>query len=141
MRPRRALRLELYSVLDAELSTDVVVQKQTGDAAEELVMIEAPDTPVRGGIKGDTGHEIAQTIRVHTRYAKGSANVGRREEIASNVIDALDGATIDPQDHRVVHWPSEPDDSSPLQYDAGGGEQALDLVLTYEIFTQIKATI
>jgi len=140
MRPRQALRSELYRVLDAALSVDVVVQKQTESADDELVMIEAPDTPSRGDIKADTGHEISQTIRVHTRYPKGAANVGRRDELAEDVIDALDAATIDPPDHRVVHWPEEPTDETPVGYD-DGGDRALDLLLTYEIYTQIKATI
>jgi hypothetical protein len=119
MRPRKALRSELYRVLDAALSVDVVVQKQTESADDELVMIEAPDTPSRGDR---------------------AANVGRRDELAEDVIDALNAATIDPPDHRVVHWPEEPTDETPVGYD-DGGDRALDLLLTYEIYTQIKATI
>ena len=141
MRPRQALRVEIYRVLDAALSVEVAVQKQTRSAAKELVLIEAPDTPKRGDIKRDTGHEIDQTIRIHTRFAKGDADVSRREEIAENAIQALDSATIDPTDHRVVHWPSEPHNEAAIQYEARGGDTALDLVLTYELKTQIKATI
>lgn len=142
MRPRRALRLELYRVLDGALSVPVVVQKvPEGEVPGELVMIEAPPTPKRGDLKKDTGHEIPQTIRVHTRGPKGAVDVGRRDELAENVIDALAGATLDPTDHRVVHWPEEPHDSTPVQYEASGGEQALDVLLLYDLRTQIKATI
>jgi hypothetical protein len=140
MRPRQALRSELYRVLDAALSVDVVVQRQTRSADEELVMIEAPETPSRGDIKADTGHQISQTIRVHTRYPKGAADVGRRDELAEDVIDALNNATIDPTDHRVVHWPQEPTNETPVGYE-DGGDRAFDLLLTYDIHTQIKATI
>jgi len=141
IRPRRALRSELYRVLDGSLSVDVFVQRQSEYASDELVLIEAPPTPKRGDIKEDTGHEIAQTIRVHTRFPKGAADVSRREEIASDAIEALYFATIDPTDHRVVHWPIEPDDETPVEYDVDGGDRAFDLLLTYNLYTQIKATI
>jgi len=141
IRPRRAIRSELYRVLDEALSVDVVVQRQTESASEELVMIEAPSTPKRGDLKTDTGHRIAQTIRVHTRFPKGAADVSRREEIAAGAIEALYLATIDPTDHRVVYWPREPDEEDPVGYDLDGGDRALDLLLTYRLHTQIKATI
>jgi len=141
IRPRKALRAELYRVLDEALSVGVVVQRQTESAAEELIMIEAPSTPKRGDIKRDTGHRVDQTIRVHTRFPKGAADVSRREEIAADAIEALYFATIDPTDHRVVHWPSEPDEEDPVGYDLDGGDRALDLLLTYRLHTQIKATI
>jgi hypothetical protein len=135
------LRQELFRVLDAELDVPVVVQRQTEEAGQPLVMIEPPATPKRGDLKRDTGHEIQQTIRIHTRYPKGDADVSRREGIAEGVIDALDTATINPTDHRVVHWPSEPHDETPQQYEASGGEEAFDLLLTYDLYTQIKDTI
>jgi len=141
IRPRRALRSELYRVLNEALSVDIVVQRQTESAADELVMIESPSTPKRGDIKRDTGHRVDQTIRVHTRYPKGAADVSRREEIASDAIEALYFATIDPTDHRVVHWPIEPHDENPVEYDVDGGDRAFDLLLTYNLYTQIKATI
>jgi len=141
IRPRKALRAELYRALNEALAVDVVVQRQTESAAGELVMIEAPSTPKRGDIKRDTGHRIDQTIRVHTRFPKGAADVSRREELAANAIEALYFATIDPTDHRVVHWPREPDEEDPVGYDLDGGDRALDLLLTYRLHTQIKATI
>jgi hypothetical protein len=141
MRPRAAVRQELFSVLDSALSVPVVVQRQPKDAGAPLVMIEPPPVESRGDIKADTGHSFEQTIRIHTRYPKGKANVGKRDEIASDVVDALNAATLDPTDHRIVHWPEEPDNDTPQNYEAAGGEQAYDLVLTYDIDTQIKATI
>ena len=140
MRPRPALRAELYSVLSGALDVPVVVQRQPKDAGAPLVMIEPPPTPSRGDIKQDTGHSIEQTIRIHTRYPKGKADVGRRDEIAADVVNALNAATLDPEDHRIVHWPEEPDDDTAQTYSAGA-EQAYDLLLTYTIDTQIKATI
>jgi len=141
LRPREALRQELYRVLNAALGVSVVVQRQPKDAGAPLVMIEPPPTPSRGDIKRDTGHSIEQTIRIHTRYPKGKANVTRRDEIARDVIDALNAATLDPTDHRIVHWPEEPDDDDTQTYEAAGGTQAYDVLLTYDIDTQIKATI
>jgi len=140
IRPRKAVRQEIHRVLDGALSIPVVVQRQPEDAGAPLVMIEAPDSPKRGDIKRDTGHSINQTIRIHTRYEKGKADVSKREEIAADVISALDTATFNPTDHRIVYWPEEPDDEVPQEYDAGG-QQAYDLLLTYDIDTQIKATI
>ena len=140
MRPRPALRAELYSVLSSALDVPVVVQRQPKDAGAPLVMIEPPETPSRGDIKQDTGHSIEQTIRIHTRYPKGKADVGRRDEIAAEVVNALNAATLDPEDHRIVHWPEEPDDDTPQSYEAGG-QEAKDLFLTYNIDTQIKAAI
>lgn len=141
MRPRAALRSELYRVLDA-LAVPVYVQKvPEGQVSDELVLIEPPSTPKRGSLKRDTGHEIEQVIRVHTRDAKGRADIGRRDELAQQVIDQLAGATIDPDDHRVVHWPEEPHNEAPVSYEVSGGEQAHDLLLTYRIYTQIKSTI
>jgi len=127
-------------VLESALSVPVVVQRQPKDAGAPLVMIEPPPVVSRGDIKRDTGHSFEQTIRVHTRYPKGKADVGRRDEIEADVIGALNAATLDPTDHRIVDWPEEPDDSTPQTYEAGG-QQAYDLVLTYDIDTQIKATI
>ena len=142
MRPRAALRSELYRVLDGQLSVDVYVQKVSeGKSPGELVMIEAPSTPARGDIKEDTGHEVAQTIRIHTRAPKGQADLSRRDELAAQVISALDAATIDPDDHRVVDWPEEPHDDDPVSYEVSGSEQAHDILLTYRLYTQIKATI
>jgi hypothetical protein len=142
MRPRAAVRQELFDVLDGALDVPVVVQRQPKDVAAPLVLIESPDTPKRGDLKRDTGHTLdPQVIRVHTRYPKGGANLGRRDAIASNVVDTLAGATLDPQDHRIVHWPEEPHDDVAQEYDIGSGEQAYDLLLEYNIHTQIKATI
>jgi hypothetical protein len=141
IRPRKAIRQELFRVLDAALSVPVVVQRQPKDAGAPLVMIEPPPVGKRGDIKRDTGHSFEQTIRVHTRFPKGKANIGKRESVAADVIGALNAATLDPTDHRIVHWPKEPDDSMVQTYEASGGEQAFDLLLTYDIDTQIKATI
>lgn len=138
MRPRAALRSELYRVLDADLSVPVYVQKVQESEAGELVMIEAPSTPKRGDLKEDTGHQMEQEIRVHTRFPKGKADVGRRDELAENTIDALNSASFSLTDHRLVHWPKEPHDTTPLQYDAEGGETAMDLLLTYNLYTQIR---
>lgn len=138
-RPRAAVRQEIFDVLDSQLSETVVVQRQAKDAGAPLVMIEPPPTQPRGDIKQDTGHTFEQTIRVHTRYTKGKADVSKREEIASDVIDALENATLDPTDHRIVHWP-EPSDVTQT-YEAAGGEQAYDLLLTYDLFTQRKDAI
>ena len=141
LRPRAALRQELYRVLDGALSAPVVVQRQPKDAGAPLVMIEPPETPSRGDLKRDTGHSIPQRIRVHTRYPKGKADVSKREEIAETIRSELNAATLDPTDHRIVDWPEEPDDEIPQEYEASGGEQAYDLVLEYDIDTQIKSTI
>jgi len=127
-------------VLSSALDVPVVVQRQPKDAGAPLVMIEPPPTESRGDIKQDTGHSIAQTIRIHTRYPKGKADVGRRDEIAAEVVNALNAATLDPEDHRIVHWPEEPDDDTPQSYEPGG-QEAKDLLLTYNIDTQIKAAI
>lgn len=141
MRPRAAIREELFRVLDGALSVPVVVQRQPEGEGAPLVLIEPADTPKRGDIKRDTGHTLdPQRIRVHTRYAKGKADVSRRDEIAEDVIEALAGATLDPTDHRIVHWPEEPDDDFPQEYEADG-KQAFDVLLDYNIHTQIKATI
>ena len=141
MRPRAAVREELHRVLTGALSVPVVVQRQPEGAGAPLVMIEPADTPKRGDIKKDTGHTLdPQRIRVHTRYPKGKADLSKRNAIAEDVIDALAGATLDPTDHRIVHWPEEPDDDTTQEYDAGG-KQAYDLLLDYNIHTQIKATI
>jgi len=142
MRPRQALRSELYRVLDQGLDVPVFVQKVgEGKSPDELVMIEAPATPPRGDIKRDTGHEITQEVRVHTRAPKGKARVSRRDELAADVIALLSAADLDPVDHRIVDWPEEPHDDTPLSYEASGGQQAHDLVLTFRLYTQIKATI
>jgi len=141
MRPRAAVREELHRVLTGALSVPVVVQRQPADAGAPLVMIEPPETPSRGDIKADTGHSFEQTIRIHTRYPKGKADVGKRDAIAEDVIAALNAATLDPTDHCIVHWPEEPTDDTPQEYEASGGEQAYDLVLEYDIDTQIKSTI
>jgi hypothetical protein len=142
MRPRAAVREELHRVLTGALSIPVVVQRQPKGVEAPLVLIESPDTPKRGDLKRDTGHTLdPQRIRVHTRYPKGKANLSRRSEIAETVIGALAGATLDPTDHRIVHWPEEPHDDVAQEYDIGSGEQAYDLLLEYNIHTQIKATI
>lgn len=140
MRPRAAVRQEIYDVLDAQLSVDVVVQRQPKDAGAPLVMIEPPPVDPRGDIKRHTGHSFTQRIRVHTRYPKGRADIGRREAIADTVIDELETATLDPADHRIVDWPDDPS-TTPQTYEASGGEQAYDLLLEYGLHTQIKATI
>lgn len=139
-RPRQAVRTELFDALDSALSETVVVQRQPKDSGSPLVMIEPPPVEARGDIKQETGHAFEQTIRVHTRYEKGEADVGKRDEVAQSVIDALNNATLDPTDHRIVHWPTEPTENTPQTYELGG-EQAYDLILTYDIHTQIKATI
>lgn len=139
MRPRAAVRAELFGVLDGALSVPVVVQRQPKDAGAPLVLIEPPETSPRGDIKQHTGHSFTQRIRVHTRHPKGKADVSQREDIAQDVIDALESATLDPDDHRIVDWPEEPDDI-PQSYEVGG-DQALDLILDYPLHTQIKATI
>jgi hypothetical protein len=140
LRPRAAIRQEVFDVLDAQLSTPVVVQRQPKDAGAPLVMIEPPAIDPRGDIKRHTGHSFTQRIRVHTRYPKGRADISRREEIAGTVIGKLEAATLDPVDHRIVDWPDDPD-TTPQTYEASGGEQAYDLLLDYDLHTQIKATI
>lgn len=129
-------------MLDAQLSVPVYVQKVSeGQSPDELVLIEAPATPARGDIKRDTGHEVEQVVRVHTRSTKGQADLSRRDELAAQVISALDAATLDPTDHRIVDWPEEPHEDDPVTYDVSGSEKAHDLLLTYRLYTQIKATI
>lgn len=139
MRPRAAVRDELYGVLSGALSVPVVVQRQPKDAGAPLVMIEPPQTTPRRTIKQHRGHSFTQRIRIHTRYPKGKADVGKREDIADTVITELETATLDPTDHAIVDWPDDPD-TTPQTYELGG-EQAYDLLLDYPLHTQLKSTI
>lgn len=130
------LRDAIYDELDAALSVDVVVQKQTEQQQEPgppYVMIETPAADPRGDIKTDTGYELTQRIRVHTRYPKGKADLSKREEIAESVHDALQPFP-EPAGHNVMPVPPTPS-TTPQEYDAGG-QQAYDLLLDYSIRTQ-----
>jgi hypothetical protein len=135
--PDDAVRQAMYSALTSSLSVPVVVQRQPEDeASAPLVMVEPAETRPRGDIKQNTGHDFpgGKTIRVHTRYPKGKADLSKRRSIANDVDNAI--RPLQPTGHRVVYLP-EPD-VAPQSYEVGG-EQAFDLLLTYDIDTQITS--
>jgi hypothetical protein len=95
-------------------------------------MIHTPESEARGDLKNDTGFELTQRIRIHTRYPKGKANLARREEIAASVDDALE-QSFSVSGHNILHLPTP--NVTPQSYDAGG-DKAYDLLLDYELKTQ-----
>ena len=129
------LRREIADTLTSALSVPVVVQKQSEDTepTAPFVMVETPETSARGDVKLDTGFELTQTVRIHTRYPKGKADLSERESIAESARTALDPFP-EPSGHRVMAVPETPD-AVPVSYEAGG-EQAFDLLLQWDLRTQ-----
>jgi hypothetical protein len=122
--------------LQSALSVPVRAQKQAEgeEPTPPFVIVETPESEARGDIKNDTGYELTQRIRIHTRYPKGKADLSKREEIASNVYTALENS-LSVSGHNILHLPTP--DVIPQTYEAGG-DQAFDLLLDYELLTQTQ---
>lgn len=132
--PIGPLRNAIKTRLDNNISVPVVVQKQKQGKSENppFVMIETPPAERREAIKTSVGFEVSQTIRVHTRYIKGKADLSKREDIASNVDDALE-PDLSVSGHNIMRIPTP--NVFPQDYEADG-QHAYDLLLQYEFRTQ-----
>lgn len=132
--PQGALRRALKDRLSSALSVPVVIQKQTKDTepSPPFVMIETPEGEPWGDIKNESGFDLVQRIRIHTRYPKGKADLSKREEIASSVDSALE-SSLSVSGHNVMNLPDPT--VTPQSYEASG-EQAYDFLLDYEFKTQ-----
>ena len=132
--PHGPLRQAIYDRLTAELSVPVEVQRRPkGDAAAPLVLIEPADATEWGSFKQLHGWSVPLTIRIHTRYPKGAANLSKREKIAEAVDTALRQNPLAPSGYALkdLRYP----DVTMQTYDAGG-EQAYDLLLEYPLDLQ-----
>jgi len=130
--PQTSIRHGVYDALTGALSVPVVQQKRPeSDLRSPLIMIDPPVSSPRGDIKSDTGHEVELRIRVHTRYAKGQADVSKREDIAGDVHTALGSLSL--SGHHLLHLP-EPSVSF-QEYDVQG-KRAYDALLDYQFKTQ-----
>jgi hypothetical protein len=133
--PQGPFRRGLRTTIQNNTPHSVVVQllDDRTEPDPPFVMIETPDSEERGDIKEpSTGYDLTQTIRIHTRFPKGKADLSQREEIAEDVHNAID-ANFDPVGHNILYIP-EPDIT--FQSYEAGGQQAYDMLLDYELLTQ-----
>jgi len=131
MLPQGPLRKAIYTRLTTELSIPILTQRVAeGDAEAPLVLIQSPDAQEWGDLKNKVGYSLQLTLRVHTQYSKGRADLSERETLAEQVDNALRLAPLSLTGYHLLHLPHP--DTTMLSYDVGA-QQAYDLLLQYEL--------